>query len=102
MGRWLPPGEIRLPGYKLRALELKENAFRLRFEKNRREPVLLILNGLVSLRDRGALGKALRRVWIDDHGHLKILTLAGLKDEKLLVCEFMEAELSASPASGSA
>jgi hypothetical protein len=92
MGRWLPPGEIRLPGYKLRELELKENAFRLRFEKSRREPVLLILNGLVSLRDRGALGKSLRRVWIDDHGHLKTLTMAGLKQGELLVCEFMEAE----------
>lgn len=97
MGRWLPPGEIRLPGYKLRETELKENAFRLRFENRRREPLLLILNGLVSLRDRGALGKALRRAWIDDRGPLKILTLAGLKQEKLLVCEFMEAEMDAVP-----
>jgi len=93
MGRWLPPGEIRLSGYKLRELELKENGFRLRFENRRRETLILILNGMVSLRDRGALGKSLRRVWIDDHGHLKTLTMAGLKQEKLLVCEFMEAEL---------
>ena len=97
MGRWLPPGEIRLPGYKLREIELKENAFRLRFENRRREPMLLILNGLVSLRDRGALGKVLRRIRIHDRGHLKILTLAGLKQDNLLVCEFMEAEMDAVP-----
>src|SRR4051812_45154918 len=97
MGRWLPPGEIRLTGYKLRELELKENGFRLRFENRRRETLILILQGLISLRDRGALGKTLRRVWIDDGGHLKTLTMSGLKQEKLLVCEFMEAELVAAP-----
>jgi len=83
-----------LKGYKLRELELKENLFRMRLEKRRREPVILILHGMISLRDRGALGKGLGRVRIEDGGHLKRLQIMGLKHESLLVCEFMEAELS--------
>jgi hypothetical protein len=98
MGRWLPAGEIRLQGYKLRELELKENLIRLSCENRRRESLFLVLHGPVSLRDRGVLGKALGRVRIDDRGHLKLLTIAGRKRERLLVCEFMEAEIAAPPA----
>ena len=94
MGRWLPPGRIRLQGYKILELELKENRFRLYLENRHREHRSLILHGLVSLRDRGALGKGLGGIRIVDGGHLKTLTISGLRQAKLLVAEFMEAELS--------
>lgn len=92
MNNWLPPGEIRLKGFKIREIGLKENDFRLILENRRGERATLVLHGLVSFRDRGVQGKALRSIHLEDLGHLKRLTVALLGRGSVLECECMEAE----------
>jgi hypothetical protein len=94
MKNWLPPGEIPLKGFKIREIGLKENDFRLRLENRRGELVTLVLHGLVSFRDRGANGKTLRGVALENLGHLKRLIVSAPGKGAILECECMEAELA--------
>jgi hypothetical protein len=94
MKNWLTPGEIPLKGFKIREIGLKENDFRLLLENRRGERATLVLHGLVAFRDRGANGKTLRGIRLEDLGHLKKLIVAAPGKGEILECECMEAELA--------
>jgi hypothetical protein len=89
---WLVPGAIRLKGYRIRSLELRENRFSLFLENRHGTKEVLVLHGLIAFRDRGAIGKSLGPMRLEDAGSHKRLTIPGLRrGTTLLACECMEA-----------
>jgi hypothetical protein len=89
----LKPGSLKLKGWRASAVELRENELVLEFTGKEKIPRRLVLQGIISAKDAGLIGKALSEFSIADKGSLKEIEFRGSKGTILMQCKYMEGEI---------